>query len=312
MSEIKVRTLSSSYVYNSYNYESKIVDYVMKADRIHKTDEGFGDITYDVKRRQVSNSLVKVLESPKTILMKPAMPMPKAFKVMCAKDIKDGGDLKIFIDADIINISNGNYKCYNPDILVAYLVNAMNTMLYHVDPKRIVMREEIIKSGARCFSSLFTYIIDYLCKISITPGTRNKCIYLSSMYYLNAILGKDITTSMKTLCKQISKITDHEEQMLNIFINDKSFIDIKMFIETTIAALKLNGLTMDVFIEKWVYLFGTGTQFAFEHYPSFAAMLTDAYVGCYLNNQKTIEKVVGRDMVDFSKAILSIGGEALG
>ena len=40
-------------------------------------------------------------------------------------------------------------------------------------------------------------------------------------------------------------------------------------------------------------------------------MMTNCYVGCYINNQKTIEKVAGRDMVDFTKGILMIGNEAL-
>ena len=42
-----------------------------------------------------------------------------------------------------------------------------------------------------------------------------------------------------------------------------------------------------------MYIYGTGTVFALELLPSFSNMLTDAYVGAYINNQKTIEKIAG-------------------
>ena len=56
-----------------------------------------------------------------------------------------------------------------------------------------------------------------------------------------------------------------------------------------------------------MYIYGIGTAFALEFFPAFSAMLTDAYVGCYINNQKTIEKIVGRDMTEYTKTILRIG-----
>ena len=70
------------------------------------------------------------------------------------------------------------------------------------------------------------------------------------------------------------------------------------------------SLTLDILVEKWLYLYGTGTQFALELYPAFASLVTNVYIGCYINNQKTIEKVVGKDIVTFTVGVLSIGGEA--
>ena len=35
-------------------------------------------------------------------------------------------------------------------------------------------------------------------------------------------------------------------------------------------------------------------------------MITNAYVGAYINNQKTIEKVIGQDLVEFTTKILEI------
>ena len=306
------KNYSSTYLYNLGNYEDKLFNYIMTAEQVNKLDPSFEDIKYEVKKRQVSNSLVKVLESDKVILLLPKSPLPKAFKVMVAKDVKGDRKLKVFIDADVIRKIDGVYKCNNVDILIAYLVSAMNSLIYYTDPKRLIMRDEINNAGARCFSSLFTHIIDYLYKVSTTPSTRDKCVYLTSLYYIKNILQKDITDSVKHMCRRISGISEREEEILFIQLDqEKAFMNINFFIQELSKVLKLPKLTLDVFLEKWLYIYGTGTQFALELYPAFATMITNVYVGCYLNNQKTIEKVVGRNMIDFTTTILKVGAESV-
>ena len=89
------------------------------------------------------------------------------------------------------------------------------------------------------------------------------------------------------------------------------FLNINFFVETVADVLHLNKMTLDTVIEKWMYIYGTGTVFALELLPAFSHMLTDAYVGAYINNQKTIEKVAGTGMVEFTKTILTIGAESV-
>ena len=68
--------------------------------------------------------------------------------------------------------------------------------------------------------------------------------------------------------------------------------------------MKLNN-----FVNKWIFVFGPGTQFAMELYPAFSTMITNAYCGAYLNNQKVIEKVLGRTLVEYSVALLQLGSD---
>ncbi|MGL5749440.1 MAG: hypothetical protein ACRCXT_02845 [Paraclostridium sp.] len=311
MTQSLAKTYSHSYLYNKGNADKQLFNYIMTADEVDKSDPSFQDIISDVNRRRVSSSLVKVLQSDKIVLKLSPTPLPKAYKVMVMKDVKGDNTLKVFIEADVIKKVDGAYRCNNVDILVAYIVSGMNQLIYYVEPKRIVLREEIIKSGARCFAYLFNHIIDYLYKVSITPSVKSRCLYLASVYYLKNILGKDMTDSMKHLCRQISGITDKDEEILNIQMFDEDYENIKTFIDGISRTLKLPKLTLDVFVEKWIFVYGVGTHFALELYPAFATMLTNCYVGCYLNNQKTIEKIVGRDYVTFTTAILQVGGESV-
>jgi len=90
-----------------------------------------------------------------------------------------------------------------------------------------------------------------------------------------------------------------------------TFLNIKFFVDSLSKILRINKLTIDIIVEKWMYLFGPSTVFALELFPSFATMVTNCYIGAYLNNQKTIEKVLGNNMVEFSKSIFKIGDDAV-
>lgn len=309
----KVKNYSNTYLYGIGNYEKKIFEFIMKSDVIDKESDVFADIAYEVKKRQVSSSLIKVLNSKHVVLLKSNTPLPKAFKVFAANDVKSGDKkLKVFIDADVIKFVDGKYVCNNIDILIAYLVSALNTMIYYKDSKRLLMKTEIIKDGAYCFANLFTYIIDYLYKITTTTSSRDKCLYLSSLYYQANILGKEIDDNSKSIARSISGLSEREEEILFIQLDaENAFININFFVQEISKILKIPKLTLDVFLEKWIYLYGTGTHFALELYPSFASMMTNVYVGCYLNNQKTIEKIIGRKLVSFTTCILRVGADAV-
>lgn len=307
------KSYSSTYLYGKYNeYEKNIFKFIMNGLPVDKTDETFDDIRYEVKKRQVSNSLVKVLDSKKVILMIETESLPKAFKVVAAKDVKADNQLKIFIDCtDIITNDNG-YKCNRIDVLISRLVAAMVNMIYFADPKRITGNTALTKTGAKGFALLFNYVIDYLFKIGTMSGAKEKCMYLASMYYQVGILGKEIDSgSVGTVARTISGISEREADIIKLNIKTNSFDNIKNFIMTCSDALKIDKLTIDLFMEKWMYLYGTSTLFAVEMFPAFSALMTDAYVGAYINNQKTIEKVANTQMVEFTKIILNIGAESV-
>ena len=53
-----------------------------------------------------------------------------------------------------------------------------------------------------------------------------------------------------------------------------------------------------------MYLYGPATIFGAEYVPALITMITDAFCGVYLNNQKTIEKVLGTSLVSYGKYII--------
>lgn len=314
------KTYAGTYLYTQYSeYEKQIFSFMMSGEEIDKDTSDFDDIKYEVKKRQVSNSLVKVLESKEVILLRGEKPLPKAFKVFCAKDIKGPkkDKMKVFIDcSNIIEIDkeSGRYVCKrnNIDIFISYLVSAMHTFIYYADEDRFTSNSKIMQVGAQAFASIFTHVIDYSCKISNMATVKNKCMYLAALYYISNILGKDHTTDgARRVAMKISGLSERDAGIVDIQIKAESMMNIKYFVETVASVLRLNKITLDVVVERWMSIYGTGTVFALEIFPAFASMITDAYVGAYINNQKTIEKIAGTNMTEFTKVILSIGAESV-
>ena len=318
MANIKVKTYSDTYLYNvSKGYEENIFKFLMEAQEVDKNSESFKDIKYEVKRRQITTVLGKVLELPSVVLLINDKPLPKSFKVFCAKDIKAqsaNAPKKVYIDcSDLITYKNGEYSIKgNVDVFISYLMSAMVYVIYYSDPKHFESRSLLIDKGTKCFALLFTGIIDYLQKISTIPGARNKVLYLSSVYFMVNIMNKELDEKVKSMAAKIADITDREVNLIHIGLGIDAFKNISTFVAELAKLLHLEGkLTLELFIEKWLYLYGTGTIFALELFPSFSSMMTDAYVGAYINNQKTIEKITQNGMVDYTNELMRVGSNLI-
>jgi len=303
------KTYADCFQYKKYPvYSGILLDAIMQSGRIDKETKEFEDVIYEVKRTRVNNSLLKVLTSKNTQLILPASPLPKPFKVFCAKDAKeDKGVVKVFIDCSNTIRQDTNGYNISEDILVSYLINAEVSMIYALRPNMILNNSKLRELGANCFASLFTHIVDYVGKISIVEYARDKCLYLSARYYLTNILMLDSETTIRDISRKIAGITEMKENTYDFMITRKEsnpFTNIKEFCALIRDTFKLDNLTTDVVVEKWMYLYGQGTSFGLEFFPAFSAMLTDAYSGAYINNQKTIDKICGRNMVEYAKAII--------
>ena len=68
--EAKVKNFGDSYLYKIGNFEKELMKFMMSAEVIKKDHPSFEDIKYDVKRRQVTSSLMKVLMSDNIVLLR--------------------------------------------------------------------------------------------------------------------------------------------------------------------------------------------------------------------------------------------------
>jgi hypothetical protein len=308
------KTFGDTSLFRMYpEYNKKLTEFIFTAEQINPNGDEFADIMFDIKRQNVGVSITRVAESSNVKLMYSEQPLPSQFRVFAAKDLKgkDTKLTKIYMDCSTaLTKKDGVFSCRNIDVLIAYLVSAMTAVIYQADDKRITSDTSLVTSATAAYSILMTHVIDYVFKISINPELKAKCKYLSARFFLQYVLSKDSTASMQAIARKVSGVGDREERMIEISCNEKSFDSLDNFIETINHVLKIN-LNLSILVDKWMFVFGPSTVFGIEYFPSFSSMLTDAYVGCYINNQKTIEKIVGKEMVDYTKELFLVGDKAI-
>lgn len=309
-----MKTYADTYIFSQYSdYERKMYEFIMEAERINTSSEEFADVLYDFKRRNVGNNLLKIISSKNVIIgINPNKALPKAFKAFVAKDVKENKSAhKAFIDAtDCITIKNGQYVCNKLEWLTSYIINAMVCYIYTLSETKLTNNASIIKDGGEIFTKCLSYIIDRMYKISTVSQLKHRVDYAIALYYQINILGKDINKnydSIEANAIKISNIDIKDTQLVNIMTTEKDFANINTFVQALGRIFNLKDLKTSNVISLWMQAFGTGTVFALEYFPAFSMMLTNTYVGGYIDQQITIEKIAGLPMVSFVKTILQIG-----
>lgn len=308
------KTYSHTYLYRQYGeYEKKIYEFIINAERIDTKSAEFDDILYDIKRRKISDHLAKVITSDNVVIaINPnGRALPKAFKVFVAADVKDNNKVKVFIDVtECVVYKNGVFVCNKLDWLVSYTINAMTSYIYVKAENKLLGNASILKDGCEAWTRCFSYIIDRMYKISTVPQVKSKVDYLCGIYYQVAIMCKDFNKnedSIKANAMRIANIETSDARVVDIMIENNDFNNIDTFVNALGRIIQFKDIKVGNIVSYWMNAFGPGTVFGLEYFPAFAAMMTNTYVGAYLDQQMTIEKVSGQAMVRFSKTILQIG-----
>lgn len=313
------KTYSQTFLYNKFpDYDKNIFKFIMECERIDTKSQKFDEILYDIKRRRISDAISKILVSDKVVLgINKSRSLPKAFKVIVAKDIKQNpNQYKVFIDVtDCIFDKNGTYVCNHVEWVIAYLINAMTSFTYTLLENKLTGNASVLKDGGEAFVSCFSYIMDRIYKISTVRSLKYRVEYAAAIYYQVNILGKDFNKNRDSILAnaiRISNIDKQDSKLVDVMFEAKDFVNINAFIEALASVFKFTDLNISIIVDRWMKAFGTGTVFALEYFPAFSAMLTDTYIGGYINQQLTIEKITANSMVKFSKTILQIGGSVVG
>ena len=304
-----MKTYNDSYLYKNKIMNSQrenpdrkaneaIKDFIINSHRISK-DDSFRGVMEEVKRNQRSSALYSVLMMDNVCLCIGNSEMPRAFKVFDARDTKSDKQPTVFIDCTgLIELKNGYYNCRKIDVLLAYLFDALIYILYRYYPSKIVDNSAVTINATECYVALFNYIIDHERVVGFSVN-KNKISYLVALFFLNNMMGKDLNDYTKNLAATVAKINKADINAYDLYVYDKedTFQDINTFIKYIVETFKLKGFNIQVFIQKWMYFFGTGTEYASELYTSFLVLIANAYSGSYIVQQRTIENVCKSFMV---------------
>lgn len=317
MSSFKKQTYDNSYLFSlpgeMEKHHKKLTEFILKAERIDvKSADNFRGVAEDVKRYQKSSLLYSILMRDDVVLMYSTVEMPAAFKVFCAKDIKKGDGNKVFIDVTGLIVDNGSYfVCKDISKLSTYLFQAVTWLLYEFNPIPLMNNSNVTISATECFTAIFDYMIGYF-RFYGYAENRSKIVYLAALYFLIKIMGKDDDQYTRNIAAKIADVPATSIKPFELYYKvEEDFMNINTFITMLAKTFKLKGLTTEVFINKWIFICGTGTQFASELFTAFSNMMIAAYCGAYIVNQKSIEAQTKVSMVKFANVIMKLGVDEL-
>ena len=199
----------------------------------------------------------------------------------------------------------------------------MTYVTYYNLPKVIISNSVLMKSSTEAFVDLMLYVLGYL-KVPITYNdNKERMSFTLAEYYQICIAGKEPGESVYNLAKSVSKIKEKKTcdylhaifaQFLTYDFPFDKFLSkfAEVFLgqdDTQISPKNRAKLTADAFVQRWMYAYGPSTFLALDCFVPFSQLLTDTYVGAYLNQQNTIEKVVGKNFTTFTNELIKVGSE---
>lgn len=296
MEKNRIKKLNECYLYqmNLDKNNNNIKKYIMDCDRMDKSSPSFNTFKTYINSFINSKIIIDSTINSNNVVITLKSELPPAFNILTVKDIKNDNKYKIFLNlGEYVKLNDKNeYTILNRDIdkTISLLYGTINHSIYFGNYKKLIMKPELINSGAELFSSLYLYILNYLYKINHDQLLVAKIKYLTSKYFISNILNCNPESSR--VPNQLSRLSERQCDMIDLTIGDYKDVykNIKVFNDNLSKLININIRT-DLFIEKWAFVLGVSTYYALEFFPIFATMISNVYVGSYMNNQKTIEKI---------------------
>lgn len=316
MSTIKKKNYNDTFLFSlpgeMKKHHDHIAEFILTSERIvDKKAENFAGVKEDIKRYQKSTIIYYTMLRDDVVLCINDVEMPPAFKVFMAKDSKDKGKKKVFIDVSgIIDFKNGSYYCKNVLRLITYLFQAITWLLYEYETEAIMNNSNVTLYATDCFVKMFDYILGYFRFYGFAEN-RTKIDYLAAIYFMTNILDKDDDQYTHQVAAKLVKLDQSLTKSYSLYYDKEDMLNINTFITFLADMFKLKGLNTEVFMSRWMQNCGLGTQFAPELFQAFCNMIIGSFGGAYIVNQKAIDTICGISEVRLCENILKLGDSLL-
>lgn len=294
MNEIKNNYQKYSYFFNiTDQYKVRITDNIKFGDDISNSQ----DLEVIMERLNKKYTIPKYLndfcksKSLKFIYSK--SPNPKGIPLV---SMDKNNSIVIYLNCSNIlfkNKSTNKLECRDDSILLHYLYSSIFTYSILKYPNMFLRKSEFVLYSTKIYSNLFTYVYEYLYKLSSNLYSYDKLKFLSCLFFQHNILGIELNDAVRNSSKisglsnqkiidgMMMRVADEyiKGDFSNFFKNIKDIIDIRKEVE------------LSLFVEKYMSLYGEGTQFMLELISPFIDNITAISDNIFVNNKTTIEKI---------------------
>lgn len=311
----KPKLYSECFLFNSGVYETKLLAYIKHSEELDKSTDKFYYVLNSFKH-SYPKWLYKFVASDRCVFFIPNknFPVVKAFNAFAITKGKNKNQHLAIINAHLLDVhlkSNAYVLNSNTEsAMMGYSVSAATHYTYLMKPTVYTANSKIVVNGGEAFARLVNHILHYLYKINSITALKEKVNLFSKIYFYRNLMRFDMEKALK-LAKKDTTVTDHEIALLNAD-EPEAYENIDVFINNVLAKLPgLEKLTTAIFLEKWISLYGVGTEFAMEILPAFLTLFTNLYVSAYTCNINLIQTVTGK-VNSIGHEVMSIGGKIYG
>jgi hypothetical protein len=314
----KPKTFADCYIYSltdksGYNSNRALIQFIHDANRIDKSSPAFKGVRDQLKSRVNSAVIYRMLEQDNVVLaIHEKKELPASLKIFYAYDILSANKTpKVFVDCTgLFEIKNGYVVCKDLEKLSSYLLGVLITELYYTDNNKLIMNPKVQQYSISAFMRMFCSMLDYF-RIPTYMSNKEKIRYISGVYFAYNVMRLDINAA-KSAVTSIGGFSKADANSYDYYYSyEDDFKNIDTFITYLASTFKLDGINTGVIVDKWMRMYGKGTLYSLELYPSFAQMLAYCYSDAtYINNSKRIQSVVSKDLVDLSSLIIRLGSES--
>jgi len=216
--------------------------------------------------------------------------------------ISDDGGLTLKSYVNLTNygkLNSDNFLEIDGRTLYALLQSGLITLKINSDKfNSVTMNQTILKNSALAYSKLFTKIIDKMFALNLNPILADKVRYLSAKFFLLNLAEKTDSENVRNVSS--TAITNGTTK-ITLYNSDENFDgDAYKNINNFMEALKdidstLHKLSLRLFIENWMKMYGLSTVLALEYLPFFFHMIFAPLIGAKLNIEYIIEPLVGKE-----------------
>ena len=197
------------------------------------------------------------------------------------------------MDEDTGNVS------IDPKKLYIMMEGAMLARTLYIYSKYLNTRTALINNSTAIYSAMFTKVLNKMFSLNIHKDRLHAILFLSSKFMLVNILGMDPTKTDLIYNYSIRNCTSPNHAFIETIDSTfptEAYTSIDTFI-TELAKpqyrLGLQKLNVRTYMEAFINMYDSATLLALESYPYFVYNVLGVTSGAYINNQYTLEDVVG-------------------
>ncbi len=289
-------TLSTTSSFNYFNKNTTLTENIFKLVNEGEVVSINSLISLDVYRKYrflQKENILKLLENNEIVLLFSDKPTLKVTVALPAFTAVKNGKPVVFV-----NISN-HAKRYNDGtfqiddrVLFSLLTAGYIEYIWQFNYDSVSRKGHIIyQPFAESYAEAIKKVFYRLYSIGASPQDVIKIEYFAAKFALNYMLGINVDDARTIATKMVGT----SEAFISIIdANNWHFEDNGLESLFNMIGMNIRGIKISesAIVETWLKTFGQSSAFALDYLPAFATMLSNASIGAYLNNQKSVESIL--------------------